>query len=58
MKQLFLKVQARAVTLENVIKHNRLSRNEYVDDKKQARKDRDAIDEDNFGIEQIKMTEL
>lgn len=41
MKQLFLKVQARAVTLENVIKHNRQSRNEWVDDKKQARKDRD-----------------
>lgn len=55
MKQLFLKVQARAITLENVIKHNRLSRNEYVDDKKQARKDRD---EDAFAYASRQISKL
>lgn len=55
MKQLFLKVQARAVTLENVIKHNRQSRNEWVDEKKQARKDRD---EDMFAYASKQIAKL
>lgn len=56
MKQLRLKIQAEAVKLENVINFKRTERNNIIDERKRAKKekDADAVEECN---RQLSMTE-
>lgn len=42
MKQLYLKVQAEAVKLDNVINFKRTERNNIIDNRKKAKKDKDV----------------
>lgn len=42
MNKLYLKVQAEAVKLENVINFKRLERNNIIDERKKAKKEKDA----------------
>lgn len=42
MKQLYLNIQAEAVKLENVIKFKRTERNNIIDERKRAKKEKDS----------------